>query len=296
MFYRQVLYNNESIGLTIFALRVEEFISKRELMDTKHFRVEDNIHFSDSKEKIFRMILLEKGIAELKIDFSKYSIEAPALLFVSENQLLNIRAKSGGLRGKVVCFANDFFCIKLNRSETFCDAVIFNTTKPPYVPLEDVDLRKVNYLLTSMENELKEVNEFQEEIIISQLKTLLLYASNIKLKQFGQVNLSILSPLVSDFQNLLDDQYETEHSSQFYSDHLNISPKGLNKAVKKELGRTVSGLIKEKLIVEAKRELYTKDLSVKEIAFKLGFEDPAYFSRFFKKETAHSPKEYADLL
>jgi len=50
------------------------------------------------------------------------------------------------------------------------------------------------------------------------------------------------------------------------------------------------------LIVEAKRELYTKDLSVKEIAFKLGFEDPAYFSRFFKKETSRSPKEFAELL
>jgi len=49
------------------------------------------------------------------------------------------------------------------------------------------------------------------------------------------------------------------------------------------------------LIIEAKRELYTKELSIKEIAFKLGFEDSAYFSRFFKKETSHSPKEYVEL-
>lgn len=265
-------------------------------MRTEDFKLENKLICRNSKEKVFRLILLEKGNVEVKIDFSEYTIQGPSLIFVSENQLLTIRGEESKLEGRVVCFANDFFCIKLNRSETFCDAVIFNTTKPPYVPLDTSDLSKVNYLISSMKNELEEANEFQDEIIISQLKTLLLHASNIKLKQFGQVNLSILSPLVTEFQNLLDSKYETEHSSQFYSDHLNVSPKGLNKAVKKELGRTVSELIKEKIVVEAKRELYTKKLSVKEIAFKLGFEDPAYFSRFFKKETAHSPKEYAELL
>ncbi len=264
-------------------------------MNPNYFTITEKVNFSNSKEKVFRMILIEEGIFDVKIDFSSYTINTPALVFVSENQLLNINANGKGLHGKVVNFSNDFFCIKLNRSETFCDAVIFNTTKPPYVPLSEVDLKKVSYLILAMENELKEANEFQEEIIISQLKTLLLYASNIKLKQFGQVNLAVLSTLVSDFQNLLDEKYATEHSAQFYSDQLNISPKGLNKAVKKELGRTVSEIIKEKVIIEAKRELYSKELSIKEIAFKLGFEDPAYFSRFFKKETAHSPKEYAEL-
>ncbi len=162
--------------------------------------------------------------------------------------------------------------------------------------LDASNVKKVNYLVTAIGNELAEANEFQEEIIISQLKTLLLYASKVKLHQFGEVNLAQMSSLVIDFQNLLDQEYEKQHHVQFYSDQLNISPKGLNKAVKKDLGRTVSEMIKEKLIIEAKRELYTTSLSIKEIAFKLGFEDPAYFSRFFKKETSRSPKEYAELL
>ena len=252
--------------------------------------------WTQSKEKIWRMIFVEQGKANVTIDFTTYEIEGPTLFFVSENQLLSIEPTCEDLEGRAVGFSNDFFCIKLNRSETFCDAVIFNTTKPPYIPLDEAEEKKVDSLITSLGNELAEENEFQEEIITSQLKTLLLYASKIKLKRFGNVNLNMLSQVVTDFQNLLDQQYEREHSAQYYSDELNISPKGLNKAVKKELGQTVSELIKEKLIIEAKRELYSKDLSVKEIAFKLGFEDPAYFSRFFKKETSHSPREYVELL
>jgi len=242
------------------------------------------------------MIFLQEGTVEAKIDFSTFNINAPALIFTSENQLLSLNGESPELKTTTLCFSNDFFCIKLNRSETFCDAVIFNTTKPPYITLDATEAKKIDYLITAMHNELEESNEFQEEIITSQLKTLLLYSSKIKLKQFGEVNLALPSALAINFQNLLDKDYEKEHNVQYYSNQLNISPKGLNKIIKKEFGRTVSDLIKEKLIVEAKRELYTKDLSIKEIAFKLGFEDPAYFSRFFKKETAHSPKEFAELL
>jgi len=265
-------------------------------MDAQNFRLEPDITCSDSKENIFRVILLEEGVAQVKIDFTTFSFQDPALIFVSENQLLNIQSQTNSLKGIMLCFSSNFFCIKLNRSETFCDAVIFNTTKPPYILLDQAVIQKINYLITAMHNELHEANEFQEEIITSQLKTLLLYASKIKLKQFGEVNLSSLSPLVTDFQHLLDQEYEREHQVQFYASRLNISQKGLNKVVKKELGRTVGELIKEKLVIEAKRALYTKKLSVKEIAFKLGFSDPAYFSRFFKKETTQSPKEYAELL
>ncbi|MFK7787699.1 MAG: helix-turn-helix domain-containing protein [Crocinitomicaceae bacterium] len=264
-------------------------------MDEHNFRLKETIALTDSRESFYRMIFLEEGNAQFNIDFNEYFVKAPALIFVSENQLVS-NNENTRLKGKVIGFSNDFFCIKLNRSETFCDAVIFNTLKPPYVELAENELKKIEYLVNSMEAELKEANEFQEEIIISQLKNLLLYASKIKLNQFGDVDLSRLSKLVTDFQDLLEKEFAEKHSAQYYSDNLNISPKGLNKAVKKELGRTVSELIKEKLIVEAKRELYARDLSVKEIAFKLGFEDPAYFSRFFKKETSHSPKEYAEML
>lgn len=267
-------------------------------MNTDRFRLENDLVGISERDKMFRIFFFESDTTvKVSVDFASYPISTPSLVFVSENELFQLQDETHRqLKGRVLFFSNDFFCIKLNRSETFCDAVIFNTTKPPYITLGKEEAKKIDYLFLAMSNELKEDNEFKEEIIISQLKTLLLHASKIKLNQFGDVNLSKLSPIVANFQNLLDQQYEDHHDVQFYASQLNISPRGLNKAVKKELGRTVSELIKEKLIVEAKRELYIKELSIKEIGYKLGFEDPAYFSRFFKKETAYSPKEYADLL
>jgi AraC-like DNA-binding protein len=71
-----------------------------------------------------------------------------------------------------------------------------------------------------------------------------------------------------------------------------VSLKTLGKLTKKYFDRTPSDLIQERLMMEAKRELYLTDKSVKEIAYLLGFEDEFYFSRLFKKNTDTSPINY----
>ena len=160
------------------------------------------------------------------------------------------------------------------------------------VPLTATERNKISFIVDLLKDELQSESLYQEEIITAQLKTLLLECAKIKLVQLGQAPVQRLSKTVSDFQDALEANYQQEHQVKFYAAQLFISTKGLNHATKKELGKTASELIKEKLIIEAKRELYQGHKSIKEIAFALGFEDPAYFRRFFKKCTGKSPKEF----
>lgn len=263
----------------------------------KQFDIEEVIWHNDpvSRERLYQVIFFEEGQGTVQLDFEKYEISAPSLLFISEYQLFTT-LEGQGVQGKVIQFSNDFFCIKLNRRETFCDAVIFNSTKPPVVLLNEKDQEKINSFLNVLQNELIEPSVYQEEIIFSQLKTLLLECSKIKLNNLGHFPMQQLSQTVTDFQNLLEEHYAKQHQVQFYADQLFIGSKGLNSATKKELGKTASELIREKIIIEAKRELYQGKKTIKEIAFALGFEDPAYFSRFFKKSTSRSPREYMAIL
>ena len=64
---------------------------------------------------------------------------------------------------------------------------------------------------------------------------------------------------------------------------LAVSAKTLAKIVKTHFNKTIGELISERIIIEAKRELYLTNKSIKEIAFDLGYNDEYYFSRFFKK-------------
>jgi AraC family transcriptional activator of pobA len=77
-----------------------------------------------------------------------------------------------------------------------------------------------------------------------------------------------------------------------YADLLNLSSYQLNSIAKAAVGKTVSDLINEQIILEAKRNLLATSNQIKEIADQLGYEDPSYFIRFFKKHTGQSPEAF----
>jgi AraC family transcriptional regulator, transcriptional activator of pobA len=77
-----------------------------------------------------------------------------------------------------------------------------------------------------------------------------------------------------------------------YADLLNLSPYQLNSIAKTSVGKTVTDLINDQIILEAKRNLIATSAQVKEVADKLGYEDPSYFIRFFKKHTGQSPDTF----
>lgn len=94
------------------------------------------------------------------------------------------------------------------------------------------------------------------------------------------------------FRRLLNRYAETEKSPSAYADMLNISEIYLNEAVKTVTGISVSRYIRRHIVLLAKWEFIRSRLSAKEVAYKLGFCDYAYFSRLFTKETGLSPSAY----
>ena len=99
---------------------------------------------------------------------------------------------------------------------------------------------------------------------------------------------------VDYLSKLLEGNFRVHKSTKFYADSLFLTPKRLNEVIGQVLGKTMTQLIHSRLTLEAKRELAFSQRSVKDIALKLGFKDPSYFSRFFKKTTGVYPQIYRD--
>ena len=91
---------------------------------------------------------------------------------------------------------------------------------------------------------------------------------------------------------MVNESYKSEHSISYYADQLHITPDQLNRIIKSTIGKTSKEYIQSRLITEAKRLLYFSNLSNKEIAFELGFNEPANFSAFFKKCSGFSPLNF----
>jgi methylphosphotriester-DNA--protein-cysteine methyltransferase len=99
---------------------------------------------------------------------------------------------------------------------------------------------------------------------------------------------------VAELMKLIDKNFINEKETDFYANLLGVTNRKINELCKKGTGKTVKQHLQEKLILEIKKEIRLRRKSLKEIAFDLGFNEPAYFTRFFKQHTNLTPTEFRD--
>ncbi|MGD8781363.1 MAG: helix-turn-helix transcriptional regulator [Ignavibacteria bacterium] len=141
-------------------------------------------------------------------------------------------------------------------------------------------------------------DEFSKDIILSHLDSLLKYAQRFYKRQFiDRKHLS--GNMVTKFNNYLDEYFEKGYAEEtglptvhYMASKVNLSPKYLSDLLKQETGKTALELIHLSVISKAKNMIVSGDKSISEIAYELGFENPPYFSRLFKKEVGISPTEF----
>ncbi|MGN7888009.1 helix-turn-helix domain-containing protein [Dyadobacter endophyticus] len=138
-------------------------------------------------------------------------------------------------------------------------------------------------------------SQYGQPVVRSMLKTCLgIFTSLFEKEVLQRTGQTRSSAITSQFRKLLSQHFKTVKSPSEYAGMLSITSSYLNEAVKETSGRPVSHWIQNEVIMEAKRLLYYTDLSIKEIAFGLGYEDHGYFSRLFRKVTGRSAGQFRD--
>ncbi|WP_281227945.1 helix-turn-helix domain-containing protein [Flavobacterium aquiphilum] len=265
----------------------------------KLFSFESNACFDHIQRlNYYSLIWVQKGNGKVKVDFSEYDFTENQLLAFAPYQPFML-SPDDLFEGKVIHFHPDFFCIMKHHDEVACNGVLFNNIyEPPYVMVDEVARATFNMVLEQMKIEMQNPAMAQYELLISYLKIFLITASRLK-KEQQAVATSVVdeksAPFVlQNLRNFIEQNFKTKHSASDYAELLNISPKALAKITKNHFNKTLTNLIAERIIIEAKRELYLTNKAVKEIAYELGYEDEHYFSRFFKTNAEVSPQTYRD--
>lgn len=142
------------------------------------------------------------------------------------------------------------------------------------------------------------IDDFSQDVIISQIELLLNYANRFYKRQFI-TRKAASHHLLQELEDLLDDYFNNERSLsegipsvQYLADKLNISPSYLSDMLRSLTGQNAQQHIHSKLIEKAKEKLSTTNLSVSEVAYQLGFEHSQSFSKLFKTKTNLSPLEF----
>jgi AraC family transcriptional activator of pobA len=261
----------------------------------KIFDFEDDSYFKQQRVyNYYSMLLVTEGSGKLAVDYSEYALQKDALMCFAIYQPFVINAESD-FKGILINFHPDFFCIHKHKEEVACNGVLFNNIyESPLLPLSSNEMDDLQGVVSKLKAEMQNPALAQYELLMAYLKIFLINASRSKVEQqpVDESKYGKEPFILKTLKDAIEEHYRTKHSPGDYADLLNISTKALNRLSKTHFNRTLSNLIAERLIIEAKRELYLTSKPVKSIAYELGFQDEFYFSRFFKNNAEVSPQLY----
>jgi len=240
---------------------------------------------------VYSIYWIKKGAGVYHIDFENYSFDGNILFFLSPGQIFSVDSEEIKEAYKLT-FLRDFYCIQTHDAAIACNGLLFNTIyDTPFLQPTENDTIKLDFIITSLVDELKQSETGQYDMLQAYLKQFIVHAVRIK-KAHYQIKDDVESQLFKDFSLLVEQNYKTLHSVTEYANRLGVSPKSLTKHLQKIGSKTPSDFIKNRIILEAKRQLLYSADSVKQIAYNLGYNDPAYFTRFFTKSTTKSPLHF----
>ncbi|SHL82419.1 transcriptional regulator, AraC family [Chitinophaga jiangningensis] len=249
------------------------------------------------RHDFYTIYWIKSGKLTQTIDSVIHEVKDNTLFFLAPGQVHNIRS-SEKIEGYMIAFQDSFMCLRdQDQVSAIKSSLFFNNQFSSIITLsaeESVDFEAVIGL---MMKELSLQEPDYDTALHGLLRYFLVLASRIK----GESVLSTPeqtsahnSSIFLKFKNLIEEKYVDLKNVSDYASLLYIKPVLLNEISKQLSGITAGEHIRNRVILEAQRYLHFTDLTAKEIAYKLGFEDPHYFSRFFKKYTNQSPSEFKE--
>lgn len=225
---------------------------------------------------------IQKGDGGLFFGQEHYSIgEESACCLIGRSPVF---FDQSDLKGYQLMFPLDFFHqVKkdMNLRLTYRD---FDINLQVVIPLSDGIRAEMEPLLLCMSNEFRDRSEYRQDILSSLLKVFLIRLIR-QIIDAGRANIRSIErdEVVDKFIGLVYENFSTLKKVADYADVLCIAPNYLNTRVKGVTGLTASSLIKNIIIAEAKKQVSEKGLTLKEVAYQLGYDDTAHFSKFFKR-------------
>jgi AraC-like DNA-binding protein len=232
---------------------------------------------------------------EITVDFNHYKTEAPTLFFLTY-QYLDIKNGNSD-EASLLYYNRDFYCIQIHDKEVACDGLLFhNVFEIPKVDLDESEVHVIKNLFQSIKEELEWKESSSEEMIRTYLKQLIIRATR-KWKKQNLDNDTVKIPsneldVFRDFSRHLEIHFREKHNVADYADLLHIAPKTLTHKFKSLNLDSPNQFIINRILLEAKRLLFYTDKPVKEIAYNLGYEDPAYFNRLFTNKIGSTPTNF----
>ena len=237
---------------------------------------------------------------KLKYGQDYYDFNEGGLLFAAPNQIIGNHGNNDDeICSQYTLLIHPDFFLSYPLAKKIKQYGFFSYSANEALHLSDQEKATIISIFKFIDEELKSrIDDFSQDVIISQIELLLNYANRFYKRQFI-TRKAVSNNLLQQLEEILDGYFNNEKSLSegiptvhYLSDNLNISPSYLSDMLRSLTGQNAQQHIHHKLIEKAKEKLSTTSLSVSEVAYALGFEHPQSFSKLFKSKTSLSPLEF----
>lgn len=238
-------------------------------------------------------ILITSGTMTKSAGIDIYNVPENSIFVLPVGQITTTTEISKNLTGYYCHFSNAFISDNKTQIDVHNQFLFEEWVNNPILTFDIPTVSILTILLKRMESIYTSQPNY--ELIKCYLATFLTELKAIQ-KSSQKGILTATQRISFDFKQLLSKHVKEYHVTDFYAKKLNVSANHLNRCVNTIFQKSTTQLIAETLILEATVLLYQPSVSISEISFAIGFDDPSYFGRFFKKHTGQTPTQFRKML
>lgn len=278
---------SENVGLNI------EVMNFTQLLETLN-NSKNHSPFEVHKIQFYMILVVTEKSYSHFVDFKSYKLTEGSAIFIAKNQVHHFTKQLQNADGFAIIF-NSLFTEKysLLQSNLKLNRLFNYHIEAPVIHQKEMKKDNFKDISQKLFDEYHHPNTFaKSEMLSSLLNVLLLKSERAKEDQsFSGIKKHWLQ-IFNSFKNLLEHNYIETRSSRAYASKLHVSYKLLNDIVKNLTGKTTKVFIDDFVTIEIKRYLASTPLSIKEISYKTGFDEPSNMVKFFKKNTNFTPLQF----
>ncbi len=263
-------------------------------------RIEDLIErvykpITPSKEESHTLIFVTEGSYKTKIGFKEFTITSDNIVVLQAGVVFSTEHLSKNVKGYTCHFHPNLLIGKFGNRPLNLEFEFLNISSYPIIEVPNNAKSTILNLLQRLTTEFRSEGKPNPDIVHAYVYTLLielkeLYGSN------SLVGKSAAYQITNQLRKLAHEKVKENLKASDFAKMMNISPNHLNKSVKTITAKSASHLIDEVKLIEIKYLLYHSNFSISEISYEMGYADPSYFTRFFKKREGVSPVEFRQLI
>ncbi|UIR57925.1 AraC family transcriptional regulator [Sphingobacterium sp. SRCM116780] len=254
-----------------------------------YIQVHHNMVFPH-KHNFYHFVLFTQGSGSHLIDFEKYEIEDYQIYFMAPGQVHTWNFK-GDEAGYVVNFNQEYFQSFLLRTDYLNRFSFLSGQNDQLVfTIPEAHREQAIKIFETLYETSKDLSA--TDLIRVSLLQLLLWIESWHGTKLEKSNNPYNYTIFHNYQQLVEKNFKENRLPKTYAEQLFITPNHLNAICKSYIGSSAGEIIRERILLEAKRLLINKSLNINEIAVELNFNDNSYFTKFFKKATGLTPDEF----